>query len=729
MMDPLAQTIVYTYDAANEITGTLRADGVSTFTSYDLDGRVITQTNGLGVATNYGYDALGRTTAMTNGLGRVTEYGYDPVGNRTSLIDPMGRTTLYGYDLANRIEAITYTASTTPDVHYTYDADGNRETMRDGTGITAYGYDTLDRTTTVTDGARQTLGYAYDAASEPIRLTYPGGQRVGRAFDALGRITSVTDWLGHTSSFGYDGDSHVVTATYPNTSAISLTYNLAGDLTVITDTVNGAARWAFGYDRNPFGQVRGVTDTLDGVARTYGYDALHRLTENQQVNGGVNYGYDAAHNLTGITDTIAGAASALSYDRGSELTVLTTTVGAATNVADYTYDSNGNRTGRNATTSAVYGWDAANQLITSSVGGAPTTTYAYNGDGVRQSKVVSGNIPVTETWDMEQELPQLVQDGNVQYIIGPLGPLESISGTTPTYYYQDQRGSTRGLMDNVGHTIGTYSYDAYGNVTGHVGVNTALQYAGQYTDVETGLQYLRARYYDPATAQFLTRDPLVAQTQQPYAYALDDPLDIADPSGLCSASEASRLQAGATGPFSRNLYSLVCVAVDVNPTAAHQFARIARNLTANSTVLVLNYTDEVGRDFGGISALTGGAAFLVLFVPGAGAVASPALGVVSTASGAIATGADALHAATQQIVYGRADYTGVILDAGGHILGYVGRVGGRLIVLHDLGGHYSERLGAIFEQHFSGLGSLAFGGGAYLSSNTNPATNYLPCLP
>src|SRR5581483_4953574 len=54
----------------------------------------------------------------------------------------------------------------------------------------------------------------------------------------------------------------------------------------------------------------------------------------------------------------------------------------------------------------------------------------------------------------------------------------------------------------------------------------------QYTDPETGLQYLRARYYDPATAQFLGRDPLSATTGSPYAYAHENPLNGSDPSGL-----------------------------------------------------------------------------------------------------------------------------------------------------------------------------------------------------
>jgi RHS repeat-associated protein len=52
---------------------------------------------------------------------------------------------------------------------------------------------------------------------------------------------------------------------------------------------------------------------------------------------------------------------------------------------------------------------------------------------------------------------------------------------------------------------------------------------------ETGLQYLQARFYDPATGQFLSRDPLQELTRQPYSYAGDDPLNLVDPSGMsCS---------------------------------------------------------------------------------------------------------------------------------------------------------------------------------------------------
>lgn len=61
---------------------------------------------------------------------------------------------------------------------------------------------------------------------------------------------------------------------------------------------------------------------------------------------------------------------------------------------------------------------------------------------------------------------------------------------------------------------------------------TDAAFAGQHIDPETGLQYLRARYYDPATGQFLTLDPIETLTREPYGYAHNNPLNATDPSGL-----------------------------------------------------------------------------------------------------------------------------------------------------------------------------------------------------
>jgi RHS repeat-associated protein len=81
--------------------------------------------------------------------------------------------------------------------------------------------------------------------------------------------------------------------------------------------------------------------------------------------------------------------------------------------------------------------------------------------------------------------------------------------------------------------VGTTEYDAYGNRTNYTGTaDSAIGYTGNWTDPTTGLVYLRARDYDPTTAQFLTVDPDVDQTRLPYAYTASNPLDHSDPTGL-----------------------------------------------------------------------------------------------------------------------------------------------------------------------------------------------------
>src|SRR5271154_238667 len=76
------------------------------------------------------------------------------------------------------------------------------------------------------------------------------------------------------------------------------------------------------------------------------------------------------------------------------------------------------------------------------------------------------------------------------------------------------------------------SYSAYGTPTCEGSATTPLGYDAQYTSSDTGLIYLRARVYDPSTAQFLTHDPLEAITGEPYSYAGDNPVNYSDPTGL-----------------------------------------------------------------------------------------------------------------------------------------------------------------------------------------------------
>jgi RHS repeat-associated protein len=120
------------------------------------------------------------------------------------------------------------------------------------------------------------------------------------------------------------------------------------------------------------------------------------------------------------------------------------------------------------------------------------------------------------------------------YVYGPDQLfIEQISSDgTVTYLHHDQQGSIRLLTGSTGTVTSSTTFDAYGK-TGFTGSSTTpLGYDGQYTGVDTGLIYLRARVYEPATAQFLTSDPMAAITRAPYTYAGDNPLNVADHSGL-----------------------------------------------------------------------------------------------------------------------------------------------------------------------------------------------------
>ncbi len=171
------------------------------------------------------------------------------------------------------------------------------------------------------------------------------------------------------------------------------------------------------------------------------------------------------------------------------------------------------------------------------------TLYCYNGDGLRMAKVTAGSCaaPTSEepfTWDLSGSLPLLLVDGSTDYVYGPGGlPLEQISGSTTLWYHHDQIGSTRAVTDGSGNLQATYTFDPYGNLVSSTGslANQPFLFDAQYEDAESSFYYLRGRYYDPTTGQFLSRDPAVGATRSPYSYVADNPLNGADATGFSPA--------------------------------------------------------------------------------------------------------------------------------------------------------------------------------------------------
>jgi len=477
----------YAYDLANEQTTVTRPDGTILKTDYNPDGSMADQVDGAGRATRYAYDSLGRVTSVTDPLNRTTSSTYDGAGNLLTITDPQGQTTTYAHDAANQRTSVTYSDGKTPNVTtIQYDADGQRISMTDGTGTSNWVYDQLNRLTTSTDGAGNTVGYGYDLNGNPTGLTYPGGQTVSRGYDAANRLQRVTDWLGNSTTFGYDANSNLTTEALPSSTGITDTasYDQADRLMSIADSHAGSTFASFTYSRDANDLLSGQSAT--GVSQpneTYGYSPLNQL---RTVNT-ASYGYNAADNITQLT-----SGATLSYDNANELTTQT----QGTSSTAFGYDQRGNRTGMTPAsgTPATYAYDQVNRL-TAYGSGSTTANYVYNGDGLRMKKTVNGTAEPF-VWDVAEGLPLVLKDGTTSYVYGPAGlPLEQISSSgTVLWYHHDQLGSTRAMTDASGSVVATYTYDAYGNVSSSTGkVANPFGYAGEYTDSESGLVYLRAR--------------------------------------------------------------------------------------------------------------------------------------------------------------------------------------------------------------------------------------------
>jgi RHS repeat-associated protein len=141
---------------------------------------------------------------------------------------------------------------------------------------------------------------------------------------------------------------------------------------------------------------------------------------------------------------------------------------------------------------------------------------------------------VTRFSDLSDDaLPVVLDDGTNRYLYG-LDLIAAIDGSSvATYFLYDGLGSTTELLDEAGAATDAYTYDVFGAVRASTGssANDWL-FTGEQHDADSGLYYLRARYYDPATGRFLSTDPIGAA--EPYAYVSNNPVNYVDPSGLCA---------------------------------------------------------------------------------------------------------------------------------------------------------------------------------------------------
>lgn len=459
-------------------------------------------------------------------MGRVTSYTYDPVDNLAQRTDARGQVAKYTYDALNQLMELDHLSSdgTVADsVKYSYDPIGNRLSMTDPTGTTGYSYDALNRLASVTFPGSRTVSYGYDKLGNRSEIAYPDGKSVEYTYDESHNMATVADWQGNQTTYTYDDASDLTKTQYPNGTHTDYTYDDAGRLTsTSTKGASGNNISVYSYTLDPVGN-RTKTTYGSGATETYTYDVLNRLTKAAYLGGTTKtYTYDPVGNRLSLGSTN------YTYDDSNPLLSAGST--------SYGYDANGNQISRGSDT---FTYDQENRLTRATVGGN-TSTSTYNGDGLRMSHTANGNA-TNYTWDVASGIPSVLQDGAYTYVYG-IGIISQTDSSGNTFFYhQDALGNTRSLTDSTGTKVAGWDYDAFGAVRAQSGTaSTIYRYTGQQLDSDSNLYYLRARYYDPSIGRFTSRDSFSGftgnpQSQNLYGYVLNNPINLVDSTGHCSA--------------------------------------------------------------------------------------------------------------------------------------------------------------------------------------------------
>jgi RHS repeat-associated protein len=496
---------------------------------YDSEGQMTSRTDGNTHVWEYKRNELEQVTEEKNPLGKITKKKYEKAGNLESVEDPEKHTTKYTYDESNRLKKLEYSTGKPSEVTFEYNKDSLVKKMTDGTGTTENTWNKLDELEKYKNGAGKTVEYKYSLDDEPTTIVYPNGKSVTRAYDSDGRLESVTDWNSKVTSFKYNADSELEKTIFPASTEDEdlYGYNEADQMTEVTmKGPLGATLGKLVYERDGDGQVKKTTTTiLPGPAsNTDKYDGDNRLVEdNSQA-----YEYDKGNNPTKIE-----GAGTYKYNNADQL--------EEGPEAKYAFNEDGQRTKlepKSGEPPTTYTYDQAGNLT--NIERAKGTKepeikdgFTYDGNNLRQTQTINAT-KTNLTWDTAEELPLILNDETNNYIYGPENlPIEQIPETGETLYlHHDQQGSTRLLTNTKGKTETEYTYNPYGTINASKGTaTTPLRYDSQYTNTDTGLVYLQARVYDPKTAQFLSIDPALEATGEPYSYAEDNPLNGGDPSG------------------------------------------------------------------------------------------------------------------------------------------------------------------------------------------------------
>jgi YD repeat-containing protein len=336
------------------------AVGGETITLYDVPNRTQTIINGLGNTTIAKADERGNVIELVqdpSGENLVTRFTYDVDGRMLSETDPLGNVTAYTYNADGQLESVTLPHSVDADpsdyaTFFFYGPD-SETTVYPGGATETKRFDHAGNLTAVVDGIDHVLvSYQYGPRGQLLsetdtlgttEYTYGSDGRLHEIIDSSGnrttttwndywRLTSLTDQTG-TSTFEYDNRGRKLSADYGEGLTTSFSYGVSDFWTSMESSTIGT------IDRQEDAKGRPTGFTTSDGQTTFEYDAAGRFTRQVDASGQVTeFVADAVGRVEVEKNVTTGTQTAFEYDGAGRVTKRTDSLGHAT---EFTYTPDG----------------------------------------------------------------------------------------------------------------------------------------------------------------------------------------------------------------------------------------------------------------------------------------------------------------------------------------------------------------------------------------------------
>jgi RHS repeat-associated protein len=569
---PSGSGVSATYGYDNDSNLTSLTAGTSSLTSindswrFDADERSVTATVNSVASSWATYNADNQITAATNLASSTSNDVYTVAknGELTRDAPPSGATTSFAYNAGDELcwsanVASSAACSSPPtasvETNFTYTTNGQRAsaatTTSSGTATTTYAWNPYGElcnvsSTSTACGSTPTSGTSYLYNGDGLRTTATTPSTTPGTISAVGSLAQVIGTGTTTLSVNpqHVGDA-LVLAVGVFASGFSVSSVSGGGATgwtkISRSTGNGSDNELW------LGTV--TTTGSSTITVTFSPSASGKITELDaqefQSSGGTSttWSLDVAGNASTTTSSTVVNLPTLAPSGSGELYVDYTGVNntaVAGSTSGVTFD---------VYQGSIFAYDpSVSASLSPTAGQTPTGTYAESA-ALLTATTSSGSSVTDSTWDVVSggSIPLNVNDAttssgsttNTSYLYGDLlfggtAPVEQItttsSGSTVRYLVSNQTG-VQGVYSSSGALQELALYSLYGVQMIMSGTKvTPFGYQGSYEDA-TGLIYLVNRYYDPTTGQFVSVDPKVVTTNQPFVFTNDDPLNETDPLG------------------------------------------------------------------------------------------------------------------------------------------------------------------------------------------------------